>query len=31
MYGFIQARVFSRGRYGRAKEVTVKLPPELLA
>jgi Cdc6-like AAA superfamily ATPase len=30
MYGFIQARVFSRGRYGRPKEITVKRSAELL-
>ena len=29
MYGFIQARVFSHGRYGRTKEITVNLPREL--
>jgi len=29
MYGFIQARVFSHGRYGRTKEITVNLPYEL--
>jgi archaeal cell division control protein 6 len=31
MYGFIQARVFSKGRYGRTKEITVNLPLELSA
>jgi hypothetical protein len=30
MYGFIQAKIFSRGRYGRAKEVTAKFQAELL-
>ena len=30
MYGFIQARIFSHGRYGRTKEVTVNLPREIL-
>jgi hypothetical protein len=30
MYGFIQARVLSRGRDGRTKVITVKLPAELL-
>jgi len=29
MYGFIQARVLSHGRYGRTKEITVNLPVEL--
>lgn len=29
MYGFIQARVQSRGRYGRSKEIAVNLPGEL--
>ena len=29
MYGFIQARVLSKGRYGRTKEITVNLPSEL--
>ena len=29
MYGFIQARVFSHGRYGRTKEITVNLPKEV--
>ena len=28
MYGFILARVFSRGRFGRTKEIMVNLPPE---
>jgi cell division control protein 6 len=31
MYGFIQARVLSKGRYGRTKEITVNLPLELSA
>jgi len=26
MYGFIQARVLSQGRYGRTKEIMVNLP-----
>ena len=30
MYGFIQARVRSRGRYGRTKEITVHLPQDLM-
>jgi len=30
MYGFIQARIFSHGRYGRTKEITVNLPREIL-
>ena len=30
MYGFIQARVFSRGRYGRTKEINVHLPYDLV-
>ncbi len=30
MYGFIQARIFSHGRYGRTKEISVKLPPEVV-
>ena len=29
MYGFIQARVFSHGRYGRTKEITSNLPKEI--
>jgi hypothetical protein len=29
MYGFIQARVFSHGRYGRTKEIVVNLTSEL--
>lgn len=29
MYGFIQARVLSKGRYGRTKEIIVNLPSEL--
>ena len=29
MYGFIQARVLSHGRYGRTKEIMVNLPKEL--
>ena len=29
MYGFIQARVLSHGRYGRTKEITVNLPKDL--
>jgi cell division control protein 6 len=29
MYGFIQARVFSHGRYGRTKEITINLPKEI--
>jgi cell division control protein 6 len=29
MYGFIQARVLSHGRYGRTKEIAVNLPMEL--
>jgi cell division control protein 6 len=30
MYGFIQARVLSHGRYGRTKEIMVNLPESLL-
>jgi len=30
MYGFIQARVLSQGRYGRTKEIIVNLPRTLL-
>ena len=30
MYGFIQARVLSHGRYGRTKEILVNLPHELI-
>ena len=30
MYGFIQARVLSHGRYGRTKEIMVNLPETLL-
>ena len=29
MYGFIQARVLSHGRYGRTKEITINLPKEI--
>lgn len=29
MYGFIQARVLSCGRYGRTKEITINLPKEI--
>ena len=29
MYGFIQARVLSHGRYGRTREIMVNLPKEL--
>jgi len=29
MYGFIQARVFSHGRYGRTKEITINLPKDI--
>jgi len=29
MYGFIQARVLSKGCHGRTKEISVNLPPEL--
>jgi cell division control protein 6 len=29
MYGFIQARVLSYGRYGRTKEITINLPKEI--
>jgi cell division control protein 6 len=29
MYGFIQARVLSKGRYGRTKEIIVSLPKAL--
>jgi cell division control protein 6 len=29
MYGFIQARVHSHGRYGRTKEISINLPPEI--
>ncbi len=29
MYGFIQARVLSHGRYGRTKEIIVNLPDDL--
>ena len=29
MYGFIQARIFSHGRYGRTKEITINLPKEI--
>jgi len=29
MYGFIQARVLSQGRYGRTKEIVVNLPKSL--
>jgi cell division control protein 6 len=31
MYGFVQARVISHGRYGRTKEILVNLPSELLS
>jgi cell division control protein 6 len=30
MYGFIQARLLSHGRYGRTKEIMVNLPEALL-
>jgi len=30
MYGFIQARVFSKGRFGRTKEILVNLPGEIV-
>jgi len=30
MYGFIQARILSKGRYGRTKQITVNLPKDLL-
>ena len=30
VYGFIQARMLSHGRYGRTKEITVNLPREIL-
>jgi cell division control protein 6 len=30
MYGFIQARVLSHGRYGRTKEIKVNLPETLV-
>jgi len=30
MYGFIQARVLSQGRYGRTKQIMVNLPKELI-
>jgi len=29
MYGFIQARVHSKGRYGRTKEISINLPYEI--
>jgi hypothetical protein len=29
MYGFIQARILSHGRYGRTKEITINLPKEI--
>ena len=29
MYGFIQSRVYSQGRYGRRREITVNLPKEI--
>ena len=29
MYGFVQARVLSHGRYGRTKEITINLPQEI--
>lgn len=29
MYGFIQARVHSHGRYGRTKEISINLPSEI--
>ena len=31
MYGFIQARVHSKGRYGRTKEIMVNLPRSIVA
>jgi len=31
MYGFIQARVHSKGRYGRIKEIMVNLPETIVA
>ena len=30
MYGFIQARVLSQGRYGRTRQIIVNLPKALL-
>jgi cell division control protein 6 len=29
MYGFIQARILSYGRYGRTKEITINLPKDI--
>jgi hypothetical protein len=29
MYGFIQARVHSLGRFGRTKEISINLPQEI--
>jgi len=29
MYGFLQARLLSHGRYGRTKEIILNLPKEL--
>jgi cell division control protein 6 len=29
IYGFIQSRIFSHGRYGRTKEISVNLPREI--
>lgn len=29
IYGFIQAKIFSHGRYGRTKEISVNLPREI--
>ena len=29
MYGFIQIRIVSQGRYGRRNEITINLPKEL--
>jgi len=31
MYGFIQAKVYSKGRYGRTKEIIVNLPCDIVA
>lgn len=31
MYSFLRSRVLSRGRYGRTREISLELPPELLA
>jgi len=31
MYGFIHARILSKGRFGRTKEITVNLPHDIIA